>query len=190
MLFRSGSFEDLFAFNEECVARAIFEAKTPIISAVGHEVDTTISDFVADQRASTPSAAAELAVYPFDEIKQQWERYEQLFYQYLQKKIQNSYRILKEYEKSLQIKNPKQRLLKNREDIRIRKEILDRYMQHSMQNNKHRLALYAERLHGKSPLEKLGQGYSYIQTKEQKTITSIEDVQIDTPIDIDRKSVV
>ena len=149
-----GSMEDLWAFNEEKVARAIFECRTPIISAVGHETDTTIADYVADLRAPTPSAAAELLE---QKIHNDRQRAEYLRLRLLQASPEYQLREKKQYAADLE-------------------ERLKRSMDQKLTDRKHKIALYAERLDGVSPLKKLQQGYSYTEASDGKALRSVSQV--------------
>ena len=110
-----GSIEDLWAFNEECVARAIFECNTPIISAVGHETDFTIADFVADMRAPTPSAAAELAVFDYAQWCERIRQYEDTLYRAMSEKIRAYRNRLASLNMELRNSAPERRLLDNKQ---------------------------------------------------------------------------
>lgn len=171
-----GSIEDLWAFNEEIVARAIFECNTPVISAVGHETDTTIADYVADMRAPTPSAAAELAVYEYEKVNDDVYDIERE----LNKRIRNvilKYRNKTQYY-SLRLNNlsPKNILLSKMQyaaDIETR---LNNIMNKALMDNKHKLALYSERLNGFSPLSKLSKGYAFVSDNKDNALKSISQV--------------
>ena len=172
-----GSIEDLWAFNEEKVARAIFECNTPVISAVGHETDFTIADFVADMRAPTPSAAAELAVDDFRQIIRSCQDYQDR----LQRSMQNKLDILRAYLKQYQMKmdylNPATRLRDNRQRLVDLEEELRGAMKEKIKTDRHTLSLYLERYKGLSPLNKLNQGYSFVTDREGKAVTSTGQVQ-------------
>lgn len=172
-----GSIEDLWAFNEEKVARAIFECNTPVISAVGHETDFTIADFVADMRAPTPSAAAELAVDDFRQIIRSCQDYQDR----LQKSMQNKLDILRAYLKQYQMKmdylSPTTRLRDNRQRLVDLEEELRGAMKEKIKTDRHTLSLYLERYKGLSPLNKLNQGYSFVTDREGKAVTSTSQVQ-------------
>lgn len=169
-----GSIEDLWAFNEEVVARAIFDCNTPIISAVGHETDVTIADFVADLRAPTPSAAAELAVCDIREILGQLKDYEATLTQRMQWKI-SIYRSRLELLKfQLERENPKNQILEKRHRVVDMEDKLEHLMEKHLQQKKHQLAIYAEQLKGLSPLDKLSQGYAFLTDEKEKTVKSIE----------------
>lgn len=173
-----GSIEDLWAFNEEAVARAIFECRVPVISAVGHETDTTIADYVADLRAPTPSAAAELAVYEYAKVKEQILTCESLIRRQMGQKVEQERTRLEKDQWRLQTLHPRQKLNEKRQRIVEDENALRLYMERRLTREKHRLALYAERMKGLSPLEKLSQGYSYVQNSNGENIRKVEQVQV------------
>ena len=173
-----GSIEDLWAFNEECVAEAIFNAKTPIISAVGHETDFTIADFVADLRAPTPSAAAELAVADIYQIETKITGYEELINSAFMKVISQKRTVIDNYSMRLKYLNPVSRINEKRITLDRLKERLDDNMSRLLKDYRHKLEVYASRLHGVSPLEKLGQGYSCTQNENGVPVTSVSNISL------------
>ena len=173
-----GSIEDLWAFNEECVAEAIFNAKTPIISAVGHETDFTIADFVADLRAPTPSAAAELAVADIHQIENRIAGYEELVNKAFMKVISQKRAVIDNYSMRLKYLNPVSRINEKRITLDRLKERLDDNMSKLLKDYRHKLEVYASRLHGVSPLEKLGQGYSCTQNENGVPVTSVSNISL------------
>ena len=171
-----GSMEDLWAFNEEKVARAIFECRTPIISAVGHETDTTIADYVADLRAPTPSAAAELAVTDYWQLMSGLELYRNQLADRLEQKIHNA-RQRAEYLRLRMLQaSPEYQLREKKQYAADLEERLKRSMDQKLTDRKHKIALYAERLDGVSPLKKLQQGYSYTEASDGKALRSVSQV--------------
>ena len=179
-----GSIEDLWAFNEEPVARAIFECSVPVISAVGHETDTTIADFVADLRAPTPSAAAELAVYDHREARERIRTYQEAMLRQVTLKISEKRSVLERLRMRLNYAHPRQKLNESRQyaaDLETRLRLL---MQNRLDREKHRLALCVEKMKGLSPLEKLSHGYSYIQNQNGENIRSIRQVSDGTALEI------
>ena len=171
-----GSIEDLWAFNEEKVARAIFDCNTPVISAVGHETDTTIADYVADLRAPTPSAAAELAVTDIRELLERMRGYQQQFENIFRHRMEEYYRRLAELKSRVQRVSPETQLLEKRMRLAELSNSLEQAMQNKLSDRKHSLNLYIERLHGLSPLLKLQQGYSYTEGPNGKAVTGIDEV--------------
>lgn len=171
-----GSIEDLWAFNEEEVARAIFECDTPVISAVGHETDTTIADFVADLRAPTPSAAAELAVFDYYAVKEQLLAAENRMRFMLTQKIDRNRMKLEHYRTRLQAASPAGKLRENRRYAVDLEEKLKQRMEQILTEKRHRLALLSGQLEGVSPAKKLSQGYSYVADSEGKPVTEASQV--------------
>ena len=172
-----GSIEDLWAFNEEIVARAIFECETPVISAVGHETDTTIADYVADLRAPTPSAAAELAVYDYRTVNVQMEAYQRRMDQLLFQKLETARLHIEKYQTRIKYLSPENRLRENRKYAIDLEETITRRMEQILTDRKHRFALLSERMDGVSPLKKLSQGYAYVQDVQGKTLTDANQVK-------------
>ena len=177
-----GSLEDLWPFNEEVVANAIYESDIPIISAVGHETDFSISDFTADLRAPTPSAAAELAVPDVYEVSQKINTYKNRLRLALSKK----YEMLKlRYEKSMSssvFKEP-------RRMVNDRAILLDQYIKklevainNKRQSEKEKYVKLVSKLDTLSPLKTLTRGYSIIE-KDGKTVNSVK--QLENGIDVD-----
>ena len=172
-----GSIEDLWAFNEEKVARAIFECRTPIISAVGHEVDFTIADFVADLRAPTPSAAAELAVDDMAQVMYTLSSYQKRFQRDMREEIEFQRVRLGQYQMRLKYLSPESRLRERRQTLVDFEDTLRRAMDNKLQQYRHRLGIYLERYQGLSPLAKLNQGYSFVADTDGRGITSVSQVK-------------
>ena len=172
-----GSIEDLWAFNEEKVARAIFECRTPIISAVGHEVDFTIADFVADLRAPTPSAAAELAVDDMAQVMYTLSSYQERFQRDMREKIEFQRVRLGQYQMRFKYLSPESRLRDRRQALVDFEDTLRRAMDNKLQQYRHRLGIYLERYQGLSPLAKLNQGYSFVADTEGRGVTSVSQVK-------------
>ena len=171
-----GSIEDLWAFNEETVARAIFSCHTPVISAVGHETDTTIADFVADLRAPTPSAAAELAVADVTAWLQALDEDALQLQRIMQRMIKDARSRLRECELRMRYAKPQQRLMQQKQGLDEYEERLRRAMQSLLEQTRHQLALSEERLRRFSPYEKLESGYGCILTEDGRRIRSVSQV--------------
>lgn len=171
-----GSIEDLWSFNEEMVARAIFQCRTPVISAVGHETDVTIADYVADLRAPTPSAAAELAVFDYEQFNSKLELYSRTLERSLGRRVERFKYRLEQMKLKLKLYNPARRMNEKRQrlsDLEIQmKTVLDR----KLLNQRHRLALLSGRLSGLSPLDKISRGYGFITDESHKKIESVHNV--------------
>lgn len=179
-----GSIEDLWAFNEEAVARAIFECETPVISAVGHETDFTIADYVADLRAPTPSAAAELAVFDYRAAAEQLRGYRGRMDRMLQQKMDSARLKLSHYRTKLRYVSPESRLRENRRyTLELEEKLKDR-MENILQQKKHRLALLSGQLEGMSPVKKLSQGYSYVADADRHAVTDASKVRPGDVLDI------
>jgi len=179
-----GSMEDLWAFNEEAVARAIFECTIPIISAVGHETDTLISDYVADLRAPTPSAAAELAVYELSSVQIMCEEYKRRMYQQIRQRIDFSRRQTEQMAFRLKVAHPRQKLNEQRQYLADLDSCMRIRMNSALEESRHKLAIYIEKMKGLSPLQKLNQGYAYVTDKSGRTVRSIKDTKQGEVLDV------
>lgn len=172
-----GSMEDLWAFNEEMVARAIFHCQTPIISAVGHETDITIADYVSDLRAPTPSAAAELAVFNLREVIEKQQSCKMRMDQAMRNKIHIIRKELETYELRIRALSPAQQLLEKRNLAADLANQLELIMKNNLREKRFLLQMYIEKLNGLSPLKKLNQGYSFVADEKGSAVTSIDHVQ-------------
>lgn len=172
-----GSMEDLWAFNEEIVARAIFECHIPIISAVGHETDTTIADYVADLRAPTPSAAAELAVCDIREVEERILAFRLAFNRGISGKLEWEEARLFQYENRLKLLSPRSRLNEKRQMAVELEDKLRVRMEYVLTEKKHEMALRAERLESLSPAKKLSQGYAFVADETGRGIRDAADLK-------------
>lgn len=172
-----GSIEDLWAFNERIVAEAIFNCSVPVISAVGHETDFTIADFVADARAATPSQAAEMAVFEFEKTKIELAQLKQRMNYSMDRKVKNMREKLAHKSTKLNFLSPQRRLDDNRKKLMDYEERITGRMELNFQSCKHRLAILASRLDGYSPAKKISSGYAYLEGPDGKSIKSISQVK-------------
>lgn len=172
-----GSIEDLWAFNEELVARAIFDCKTPVIAAVGHETDVTIADYVADLRAPTPSAAAELAVFDYRQFDAQLRAYEDALTRSLGRQVERRRYQLEQYRLKLRLHDPVRQINEKRQRLADLEEQMKRILERRLLEARHRLALTGGRLHGLSPLEKISRGFGFLTDKNGVRIESASAVQ-------------
>ena len=201
-----GSIEDLWAFNEEAVARAVFNCSKPVISAVGHETDTTIIDYVADLRAATPSAAAELATFDYFALELELQHYREILSRQMQRILHIQRVYTQGYAKHLMLLSPERKIQDGRQrtafyEDRIRELMTEKiereklrtdqsaqnlqiYMKQRIVEERHRLAVRIERLKGLSPLDKLNQGFSYVQNSKKNTVKKISDVCPDEELSI------
>lgn len=172
-----GSIEDLWAFNDEKLARVIAGCKKPIISAVGHETDTTIADYAADLRAPTPSAAAELAVYSYREtVIALREAGHSLRWQ-----MENILKIKKlklaGYITVIQHESPKNLINDRRMFVADMQEKMENLMKQKLVSSKHQLELYIQEMKGLSPLYKLQGGYAYVSDESGRNIKSVDELK-------------
>lgn len=194
-----GSIEDLWAFNEETVARAIFSCRTPVISAVGHETDFTIADFTADLRAPTPSAAAELAVDDMMSVLSRLDGLSRRFGAGMENKLLTAQRACQALAGRLRLLSPQAKLNEKRQRLDQLQEGFDACLGRNLKENKERLFrqqdhlfhhmqtllsrkkqqrdLLYQRIEDLSPMKKLGQGYSYVSDVLGGKISSISQVK-------------
>ncbi len=179
-----GSIEDLWAFNEESTAQAIYECSTPIISAVGHETDTTIADYVADLRAPTPSAAAELAVYDVRLVLDTLYGCKDRLIRAMFDRIDDARQELAFRERQLKVLNPSQQVLQRRQYVADMEDKLTGLMNRLLEDKKYQLQLLAGRLDGMSPLKRLESGFAYFSDQEGNRIESVKKLAPGDQVDI------
>lgn len=172
-----GSIEDLWAFNERTVAQAVFDCSVPIISAVGHETDTTIIDYVSDLRAPTPSAAAELAVYDVNQFLLILDDCEDELVRCMENRLDAARMQYRNLELQLRHASPQGKLAEQKNRIQQWEQRLRTGMERKLTISRHEWEVYLEKLKGLSPLDKLKQGYSYSTYGEGKTLKDITDVK-------------
>ena len=168
-----GSIEDLWAFNEEIVAQAIFDCSVPIISAVGHETDFTISDFVADLRAPTPSAAAELAVCEASRLFEQISRYRNELNSQMYEHVREARKRCESMDARLKLLSPVNQIRQKKMYAISLEEKLNVLANQIITGKRHKLDIYISAMKGLSPLDKLNSGYSVALDSEGKKIRSV-----------------
>lgn len=168
-----GSIEDLWAFNEEIVARAIYQCNTPVISAVGHETDVTIADFVSDLRAPTPSAAAELAINDYQTFQIIIQEYQHKLYREMQQRLKLYDNKIKEYKLRLMYASPAFQLKQRRQLLIDTEQKMLLLMNQKVKEKRHLLELYIARMEGLSPISKLSKGYALIVGEDNVPVQSI-----------------
>ncbi len=194
-----GSIEDLWAFNEEAVARAVFECPIPVISAVGHETDTTITDFTADLRAPTPSAAAEIAVYSYEHFEERLIGYEQVLSSDMSARIERTKERAGKYGMFLKSMSPARQIEAKRQKLSGYRLLMDHgiktklkgstdrceglsqavagLMEKRMTGCRQKCLIYIEKLKGLSPMRKLEQGFSFVAVPGGKALRSVSQVR-------------
>ena len=172
-----GSIEDLWAFNEEIVARAVFDCSVPVISAVGHETDTTIIDYVADLRAPTPSAAAELAVWQLEAVEERMEGIQMRLYRQMQRHLTQARSRMDTIALRLRYVSPENQLNTKRQYALDLEDRLTIHMQRALREAKHRLQLLAQQMEVNSPLKKLGEGYSLVTDESGRTVRDFAQIE-------------
>jgi exodeoxyribonuclease VII large subunit len=165
-----GSLEELWAFNEEVVARSIYESQIPVISAVGHETDFTIADFVADVRAPTPSAAAEIVMPERHTLENRLAGLELRLRNSMAKKVSMERLSLKRLQESTAFKQPFNRIYQERMRLDVQRRYLQKAQESCSGTFANRLSMLAARLDSLSPLSSLARGYSIVKSKKDDTL--------------------
>ena len=179
-----GSLEDLYCFNDEELAKTIFNAKTPIISAVGHGRDHSIADYVADKMASTPTEAAEFANFIYDDYMYTLDIYMRNLKAGLGRKIEDKKRDLNTLLLRLNRKSPQFRLREQKQSLESSSKILQNTFKNILENRKIKLENLTKRLDTASPLKKLSGGYAYISDENNKKVLSAESLKSDDELNI------
>ncbi len=179
-----GSIEDLWAFNEEIVARAIFECSVPVISAVGHETDVTIADYVADLRAPTPSAAAELAVFDIREVQAQLLSIQMELNRRMSEKLERCREMLGQFQRNFQWISPANQVNEKRQLAADFSERLELLMQQRLTAARHELEVCAGKLDALSPARKLSQGYAFISDKDGRGVRGVDGLKVGDSLNI------
>lgn len=179
-----GSIEDLWAFNEEVVANAIYASQIPVISAVGHEPDVTISDFVADLRAATPSNAAELAVPDQDVLRQTLDAMEETMHSVLRRQIHSERMHLTALSAGSALRSPQAYIDSRRKALELLKSKLISAYGISVHKNKQLFLMHTAKLDALSPLKVLTRGYSVAKKQDGSVVTSVSQIQKSDPISI------
>lgn len=179
-----GSMEDLWAFNDERVARAIFECRTPVISAVGHETDFTIADFVADLRAPTPSAAAELAVYDYAAFAEELQGRRDA----LTAAMKDRLRTLRDRENrmllKLRLKSPANGVRERRMRLEELRTALASEMKQKAERTAARYVMDREKLKTLSPLNRLKGGFAYVSGADGRAVRQAADIAVSQRLDV------
>lgn len=177
-----GSIEDLWAFNEEIVARAIFKSGIPVISAVGHETDFTISDLVADLRAPTPSAAAELAVPSSDELVEKLAMYRERVHTAVRKNIQSKRHGLVYYSDKQVMKNPFMKVNEKGMQLDHVYRLFEKTVENNLNQKKQSLGIMVSKLESLSPLDTLSRGFALVKDEKGNLIRSVKNISKDNRI--------
>lgn len=172
-----GSIEDLWAFNEENTAQAVYECSTPVVSAVGHETDTTIVDYIADMRAPTPSAAAELVVYDVRHVLEELYLYKERLIRNIFDRTDVARQEIGMREHQLKIFNPANQVAQKRQYVTDMEDKLMRLMERLLEERKYQLKFWAGRLDGMSPFKRLESGFAYCSDKSGMMIDSVKKVK-------------
>lgn len=179
-----GSIEDLWAFNEEKTARAIYECNTPIISAVGHETDTTIADYVSDLRAPTPSAGAELAVYSYSDLEKALSVLHERLTGGMLSNIEEAREYIKRLEVILKAQSPANKLVLQKQRVKQLEINLNKEIKKIIQDKRSSVKYLSGRLVALNPAKKLESGFSYITDEKGNKLTSVSEVHTDDTIHI------
>ncbi len=179
-----GSMEDLWAFNEEIVAQAIFRSRLPVISAVGHEPDVTISDYVADRRASTPSNAAELAVPDQEELRQTLDHLYHRLDRAMDRRLRERQDALARLGSSPFLRSPLQAVREKRMALDLCRQRLIRAMERKTGETRQTIGRLAAALDALSPFKVLGRGYAISYTEDGAVLTSVRQAKTGDPVDL------
>ena len=177
-----GSIEDLWAFNEEIVAHAIYDSEIPVISAVGHEPDVTISDYVADVRAATPSNAAELAVPDQDDLRQTLDAVTENMTAILRRQIQAGRMHLRALSAGSALRSPDAYIDNRKKALALLSNKMVSVYGSCVNKNKHRFLTQTAKLDAMSPLKVLTRGYSVMKDQGGSIITDVNKVNIEDPV--------
>lgn len=179
-----GSAEDLWAFNDEGLVRAVAASEIPIVSAVGHETDFTLCDFAADQRAPTPSAAAELVLRDHRDVLQRFDGLSDRMDACMESRLQRYRSRLTEWEQRLKLCSPEGRLKEQRNRLERLATGMDASMQNRLGSARQRLELAVNHLEAVNPLAVLARGYGVVQDSEGRVVSSVAALRVGEPVTI------